>query len=577
MPLQPLADNLDHSVYETFERDRPKYEFYQEAIRQAVHDLQFKQEVKNEATGAPLVIAVLGAGRGPLVESALLAADDVGAAVMVMAIEKNPNAVAVLQGRLQEARWAGRVALVAVDMRDMLVERQADIMVRLSTVAHGAGNTAPTVVAPTRHLPRPDPYITCSPRHACCSSSCPCAPACCYSIIHDTSLDTAQTTIDSPCGAHVRLPVGLGTTAVALQVSELLGSFGDNELCPECLDGADGLLRPGGISIPAAYTSFLAPVSAHTVYSSIRHMPSADRLEVPMVVRLWKHVVLSNPQPVFGFTHPRGCVSTPHIHSGALVLCGGRELSCTPPNLQPHTGLARATAFQAVLRSRTVNVHTHITKDVPASPQHICTRCTCCATSRPPSASAGTPPRTTRGNARSSSRSTPTSSHQRCTVSRATSRPSSTRASASAPCPRRTPPACTAGSPSSSPSCSRSVSRRAHLLCSPCGASRPPPRSAPPPPWPLRPPVLVNQYTLRHPVIGGSQWNRRWLPDPGWLRRPPAGSNAVGGRYRTTASHAPTARSSPDGLVCLTVSRCHDITRGYGVIVARGMKWGPRG
>jgi type II protein arginine methyltransferase len=30
-------------------------------------------------------------------------------------------------------------------------------------------------------------------------------------------------------------------------VSELLGSFGDNELSPECLDGAQHLLAPGGI------------------------------------------------------------------------------------------------------------------------------------------------------------------------------------------------------------------------------------------------------------------------------------------------------------------------------------------
>lgn len=37
-------------------------------------------------------------------------------------------------------------------------------------------------------------------------------------------------------------------------VSELLGSFGDNELSPECLDGAQRFLAPGGINIPASYT-----------------------------------------------------------------------------------------------------------------------------------------------------------------------------------------------------------------------------------------------------------------------------------------------------------------------------------
>ena len=43
-------------------------------------------------------------------------------------------------------------------------------------------------------------------------------------------------------------------------VSELLGSFGDNELSPECLDGAQKFLKPGGISIPYEYTSFLGPL-----------------------------------------------------------------------------------------------------------------------------------------------------------------------------------------------------------------------------------------------------------------------------------------------------------------------------
>ena len=37
-------------------------------------------------------------------------------------------------------------------------------------------------------------------------------------------------------------------------------SFGDNELSPECLDGAQKFLKPDGISIPYEYTSFLGPL-----------------------------------------------------------------------------------------------------------------------------------------------------------------------------------------------------------------------------------------------------------------------------------------------------------------------------
>ena len=53
-------------------------------------------------------------------------------------------------------------------------------------------------------------------------------------------------------------------------VSELLGSFGDNELSPECLDGAQRFLAAGGISIPASYTSFLQPITAHKIWSDAR-------------------------------------------------------------------------------------------------------------------------------------------------------------------------------------------------------------------------------------------------------------------------------------------------------------------
>ena len=35
------------------------------------------------------------------------------------------------------------------------------------------------------------------------------------------------------------------------------GSWGDNELSPECLDGARNFIKPLGVSIPCSYTSFI--------------------------------------------------------------------------------------------------------------------------------------------------------------------------------------------------------------------------------------------------------------------------------------------------------------------------------
>lgn len=53
-------------------------------------------------------------------------------------------------------------------------------------------------------------------------------------------------------------------------VSELLGSFGDNELSPECLDGAQRFLKPGGISIPASYTSYLQPITSTKLWDGVK-------------------------------------------------------------------------------------------------------------------------------------------------------------------------------------------------------------------------------------------------------------------------------------------------------------------
>src|SRR5688572_5406318 len=50
-------------------------------------------------------------------------------------------------------------------------------------------------------------------------------------------------------------------------VSELLGSFGDNELSPECLDGVWSYVKPSAISIPQEYSSYLVPISSHKLFS----------------------------------------------------------------------------------------------------------------------------------------------------------------------------------------------------------------------------------------------------------------------------------------------------------------------
>ncbi|TIB95209.1 NPL4-domain-containing protein [Wallemia mellicola] len=200
-PLQPLLDNLDSTTYEIFEKDPVKYQKYEQATYLALLDKE-----PNSLTR----IAVVGAGRGPLVQGAINAVDAAGDGrkIHIMAIEKNPNACVTLQSRLDE--WndskSATVELVYGDMRiiELEDERKNDIL-----------------------------------------------------------------------------------------ISELLGSFGDNELSPECLDGAMRLLKPYGVSIPSYYTSYIAPLSSSKLYNEVMHMGEAKSAEMPYVVMFQAVNILS--------------------------------------------------------------------------------------------------------------------------------------------------------------------------------------------------------------------------------------------------------------------------------------------
>lgn len=202
-PLQPLMDNLEGTTYEVFERDPVKYALYEEAVYKALLD---------RPASSSTLIWVCGAGRGPLVDRCLNAADRAGRAVRLLALEKNPNALVTLQER-QALEWGDQVRVQYGDMRKHPV--------------------------PSSMAERPD-----------------------------------------------------------IVVSELLGSFGDNELSPECLDGAMRFVKPNGISIPSSYTAFLSPLSSSKLHTEVLNGSNAalasavqKSAETPYVV-LFQNVAL---------------------------------------------------------------------------------------------------------------------------------------------------------------------------------------------------------------------------------------------------------------------------------------------
>uniref|UniRef100_T1H0Z6 Uncharacterized protein n=1 Tax=Megaselia scalaris TaxID=36166 RepID=T1H0Z6_MEGSC len=104
------------------------------------------------------------------------------------------------------------------------------------------------------------------------------------------------------------------STKADLIVSELLGSFGDNELSPECLDCATRLLKDTGISIPYRSTSYVNPIMSAKLLDSVKaYSSSSNKIDANSyshkaqnmyVVYLNNVYHIDKPKPLFTFVHP---------------------------------------------------------------------------------------------------------------------------------------------------------------------------------------------------------------------------------------------------------------------------------
>jgi len=327
-PLQPLTVNLESITYEVFEKDPIKYDWYEKAIARALHDWIEQGKPTSSADGR-VVVAVVGAGRGPLVTRALRAAEDVGVAIDMWALEKNPNAFVLLQ-RHNEAIWGNRVNLVKSDMR---------------TWRGPLGQ-------PTPHVPS-----TVDPIAPISQTGSP--------FTGDAEMDRdylAATATASP-----------KYCAIDILISELLGSFADNELSPECLDGVQHLLNPThGISIPASYTAHITPIAAPKLHADIasQSMSNPNAPETPFVVMLHAFDYLSTT-----------ITSDPPVSSEAAADRSNgnnaRRVSLPPQTLQPIVKTAWGFSHPNAAVSEpasSMNIHNtrHCTLNFPVSHRGLC-------------------------------------------------------------------------------------------------------------------------------------------------------------------------------------------------------------
>ncbi|KAI3640560.1 hypothetical protein MIR68_001438 [Amoeboaphelidium protococcarum] len=95
-----------------------------------------------------------------------------------------------------------------------------------------------------------------------------------------------------------------------LVISELLGSFGDNELCPECLHPTQKFLKAGSHQqyIPYKYSSYIQPITSTVLKQKVRELSMQNpqiALCTPFVVNMKQYTsVRVEAAKVWEFAHP---------------------------------------------------------------------------------------------------------------------------------------------------------------------------------------------------------------------------------------------------------------------------------
>jgi len=113
--------------------------------------------------------------------------------------------------------------------------------------------------------------------------------------------------------------------------TELLGSLSDNELSPECIEGTWKFSNSGTISIPEAYTSYIAPICSFKMHQELFMRNCDKKFDQIYVVRLANIYTISEPKPLFTFEHKdlgRPPVKGANLRSKRLTFTASTDTTC---------------------------------------------------------------------------------------------------------------------------------------------------------------------------------------------------------------------------------------------------------
>ena len=197
-PLQPLADNLESATYETFENDSIKYDLYEEALFKAMLDKKKYGHFKQTIKCEGTQYVEMRK-TCPAVDDSMEAPNSDEIIVMYFGAGRGP----LIRRALKAAKRAEvKTKVIALDKN-------------------------PNAIITLRNM------------------------------IHDEGLSDRVSLISG----DMRL-INAENLQGDILMSELLGSFGDNELSPECLIPTEKYLKPGGIYLPWSYTNQVVPISS---------------------------------------------------------------------------------------------------------------------------------------------------------------------------------------------------------------------------------------------------------------------------------------------------------------------------
>lgn len=216
-PLQPLMNNLSSGTYEVFENDLIKYVMYERAIQAALVDFRTKGGFNQ----------TINFGGPPLQTE--------------------------FENYFSEVEQSSKEIL---DRKDEISNGGVETPVQIMVFGAGRGPLIVRALNASRNCGVPVQITAVEKnRYAVIQIK---------NLISENSLEDQVKLIQ---GDMREVEIDIKADIV---VSELLGSFGDNELSPECLFPIQKFMHQGSISIPSYYRSQVAPLSSQVLWNETR-------------------------------------------------------------------------------------------------------------------------------------------------------------------------------------------------------------------------------------------------------------------------------------------------------------------